>query len=125
MIAEKKIERESKLYNPNHYWEGRKVVSLNEWLKIKNNYGLNASLQYFPNDFPRSGFTFILYGIEDQMLKRVADQWCCDFVKLMEYRKNSEYGKSKCSRCLISPDGLSGRRLSDGGDLVCLLRLSH
>jgi hypothetical protein len=62
----KEIERESKLYNPNHYWEGRKVVSLNQWLKIKNNYGLNVVLQYFPNDFPRSGFTFILYGIEDQ-----------------------------------------------------------
>jgi hypothetical protein len=68
IIAEKKkeIESESKLLNPNYYWEGRKVVSLNQWLKIKNNYGLNTALQYFPNDFPRSGFTFILYGIEDQ-----------------------------------------------------------
>ena len=60
IIAEKKkgIERESKLYNPNYFWEGRKVVSLNQWLKIKNNYGLKVALQYFPNDFPRSGFTF-------------------------------------------------------------------
>jgi hypothetical protein len=48
---------------------------LNQWLKIKNNYGLNAALKYFPNDFPRSGFTFILYGIEDQKLKQGADQW--------------------------------------------------
>jgi hypothetical protein len=94
IIAEKKkeIERESKLYNPNHYWEGRKVVSLNEWLKIKNNCGLKAALQYFPNDFPTSGFTFILYRIEDRTLKREAEQWRSDFIRLMEYSKNPGYG---------------------------------
>jgi hypothetical protein len=106
IIAEKKkeIESESKLHNPNYYWEGRKVVSLNEWLKIKSNYGLNASLQYFPNDFPRSGFTFILYGIKDQTLKQEADQWRSNFISLMEYSKNPEYGKWKCFRCLLSTD---------------------
>ena len=62
------------------------------------------ALQYFPNDFPSSGFTFILYAIEDQTLKQEADQWRSDLIKLMEYTKNTEYGKSKCSRCLISPD---------------------
>ncbi|MFZ0346219.1 MAG: hypothetical protein WAM27_01580 [Nitrososphaeraceae archaeon] len=77
IIAEKnkEIERQSKFYNTNYSWKGRKVVSLNQWLKIKNNYGLNAALKYFPNDFPRSGFTFILYGIEDQTQKQGADQW--------------------------------------------------
>jgi len=71
IIAEKnkELEIEAKHYDPNCYWKGRKVVSLNEWLKIKNKYGLNAALQYFPNDFPRSGFTFILSGIEDQTLQ--------------------------------------------------------
>ena len=106
IIAEKnkEMELEAKHYDPNYYWKGRKVVSLNEWLKIKNNYGLNAALQYFPNDFPRSGFTFMLYGIEDQTLQQEADRWRSDFIKLMEYRKNPEYGKSKCFRCLLSPD---------------------
>jgi hypothetical protein len=106
IIAEKKkeIERESKLYNPNHYWEGRKVVSLNEWLKIKNNCGLKAALQYFPNDFPTSGFTFILYRIEDRTLKREAEQWRSDFIRLMEYSNNPGYGKWKCFCCLLSTD---------------------
>ena len=106
IIAEKnkEMELEAKHYDPNYYWKGRKVVSLNEWLKIKNNYGLNAALQYFPNDFPRSGLTFILYGIEDQTLKQEADQWASDFIKLLEYRKSPEYGKWKCCRCLLSPD---------------------
>jgi hypothetical protein len=42
IIAEKnkEMEIESKYYNPNYYWEGRKVISLNHWLKIKNNCGL-------------------------------------------------------------------------------------
>jgi hypothetical protein len=100
----KETKRKSKFHNPSHYWKGKKIVSLKEWLKIKNNYGLNTALQYFPNDFPRSGLTFILYGIEDQTLKQEADQWGSDFIKLMEYRKSSEYGKWKCRRCLLSPD---------------------
>jgi hypothetical protein len=49
IIAEKnkEMEIEAKHYDPNCYWKGRKVVSLNEWLKIKNKYGLNAALQYY------------------------------------------------------------------------------
>ena len=100
----KETQRKSKFHNPSHYWKGKKIVSLNEWLKIKNNYSLNTALQYFPNDFPRSGLTFILYGIEDQTLKQEADQWGSDFIKLLEYRKSPEYGKWKCCRCLLSPD---------------------
>jgi hypothetical protein len=90
IIAEKNkaLERESKFYDPSHYWEGKKVVSLDQWLKIKSNSGLKAALQYFPNDFPRSGFTFILYRIEDKTLEQEAEQWRSDFVKLVEYRKN-------------------------------------
>jgi hypothetical protein len=100
----KEIEIQSKFYNTNYSWKGRKVVSLNEWLKIKNNYGLNTALQYFPNDLPRSGLTFMLYGIENQTLKQEADQWGSDFIKLLEYRKSPEYGKWKCCRCLLGPD---------------------
>jgi hypothetical protein len=106
IIAEKnkEMEIESKYYNPNYYWGGGKVISLNHWLRIKNNCGLKIALQYFPNDFPRSGFTFILCGIEDQTLMHAAELWCSDFERLMEYRRNAEYGKTKCFRCLISTD---------------------
>jgi hypothetical protein len=64
MITEKKKEAEQgyKFHNPSLYWKGKKIVSLNEWLKIKNIYGLNIALKHFPNDFPRSGFTFMLSG---------------------------------------------------------------
>jgi hypothetical protein len=59
----KEMERKSKFHNPSHYWKGKKIVSLNEWLKIKNNYGLSTALQYFPNDFLQiwSYFHFVWY----------------------------------------------------------------
>jgi hypothetical protein len=100
----KALERESRSYDSNYYWKGRKVISLNHWLKIKNNCGLKAALQYFPNDFPRSGITFLLCGIEDQTLMHEAEHWCNDFEMLMEYSRNAKYGRAKCFRCLISTD---------------------
>jgi hypothetical protein len=105
IIAEKnrEIEKDSKFYNPNHYWIGRKIVSLDQWFQIKKNYGLKAALHYFPNDFPRFGFSYILDSIEDQLLKQEADQWHYDFIKLMNYSKDTEYGKTLCFRCLLSP----------------------
>ncbi|MFZ0345633.1 MAG: hypothetical protein WAL24_10805 [Nitrososphaeraceae archaeon] len=60
-------------------------------------------MQYFPNDF-QYGFPCIFDNIEDQTLKQEADIWYSDFVKLMEYCRNTEYGKTKCFRCLLSPD---------------------
>jgi deoxyadenosine/deoxycytidine kinase len=66
IIAEKnrKIEIQSKFYNPNYYWKGRKVVSLDQWFQIKENYTPKAALQYFPNEFPSFGFHYILDNID-------------------------------------------------------------
>ena len=99
IIAEKnkEIEIESKFYNPNYFWKDRKLVSLDQWFQIK-------ALQYFPNDFPRFGLPYILDNIEDQTMKQQADQWYSDFIKLMKYSKNVQYGRTECFRCLLSPD---------------------
>jgi hypothetical protein len=106
IIAEKnkEMERESKYYNPSYFWKGRRIISLDQWFQIKENYALKAALQYFPNDLPSFGFSYIFDNIVDQMLKQEADQWHSDFIKLMEYSKNAKYGKTKCFRCLLSPD---------------------
>jgi hypothetical protein len=37
-------------------------------------------------------------------LKQKANKWYLDYTELMEYRKNSRYGRTKCFRCLLSPD---------------------
>ena len=50
------------------------------------------------------GFPYIFDNIEDQTLKQEADKWYSDYIKLMEYSKNTEYGKTECFRCLLSPD---------------------
>jgi len=44
------MERESKFYNPSYYWKGRKVVSLDQWFQIEENYSLEAAMQHIPND---------------------------------------------------------------------------
>jgi hypothetical protein len=105
IIAEKNkaLEKESKFYDPNYFWKDRRIVSLDQWYHIKEHYTLKAALQFFPNDY-RYGFAYTFDNIEDMALKQEADQWYSDFIKLMEYRKNTEYGKTECFRCLLSPD---------------------
>ena len=105
IIAEKKkeMEIEAKYYDPNYYWKGKKIVSLDQWYQIKEDYGLKSALQFFPNDY-RYGFACTFDDIEDTALKQEADQWYSDYVKLMEFSKNIEYGKTICHRCLLSPD---------------------
>jgi hypothetical protein len=105
IIAEKKkeMEIEAKHYDPNYYWKGKKIVSIDQWYQIKEDYGLKAALQFFPNDY-RYGFACTFDDIDDIALKQEADQWYSGYVNLMEYVKNTEYGKTKCFRCLVSPD---------------------
>jgi hypothetical protein len=45
-----------------------------------------------------------LYYHYYKSLKQEADQWYSDFIKLMEYSKNTKYGKTKCFNCLLSSD---------------------
>jgi hypothetical protein len=99
----KELEGESKLYNPDYFWKGKKIVSLDQWLQIEGNYGLKAALQYFPHNFQCGFFPYIFDNIEDKSLKAEADQWYSDYVTLLEYSKNAEYGKTKCYGCLLSP----------------------
>jgi hypothetical protein len=105
IVAEKKKETEieAKYYDPNYYWNGKKIVSLDQWYQIKEDYGLKAALQFFPNDY-RYGFACTFDDIENTAIKQEAHQWYFDYVKLMEYSKNTEYGKTICYRCLLSPD---------------------
>jgi hypothetical protein len=97
------MEIEAKYYDPNYYWKGKKIVSLDQWYQIKEVFGMRAALQFFPNDY-RYGFACTFNDIEETALKQEADQWYSDYVKLMEYGKNTEHGKTKCFRCLLSPD---------------------
>jgi hypothetical protein len=37
-------------------------------------------------------------------LKEDANKWYSDYIELMEYRRNPRIGRTKCFRCLLSPD---------------------
>jgi hypothetical protein len=86
----------------------RKIIPLDKWLKItkantisrRENYNVKEGLQYFPDDYFEWMFPL---GIPEN-LKEEANKWYCEYMKLMEYRKNSRYGRTKCFRCLLSPD---------------------
>jgi hypothetical protein len=91
-----------------NYWKGRKIIPLDKWLKItkantisrKEKYNVKEGLQYFPNDY--FGWMFPLGIPED--LKEETNKWYLDYIELMEFRKNSHYGRTKCFHCLLSPD---------------------
>jgi hypothetical protein len=42
-------------------------------------------------------------GVQENF-EEEANKWYSDYIELMEYRKNSKYGRTKCFRCLLSPD---------------------
>jgi hypothetical protein len=86
------------------YWRGKKIVSLDQWLQTKKDHTLEAALQFFPDDHPHYGLSYILDNIGDPKLKEEAYTWYSEYEDLMEHRRNPIYGRKKCSRCLLSPD---------------------
>ena len=90
-----------------NYWKGRKIIPLDNWLKItkantisrKENYNVKEGLQYFPDDYFEWMFPL---GIPED-LKEEANKWYSDYIELMEYRRNPRIGRTKCFRCVLSP----------------------
>jgi hypothetical protein len=81
------------------YWKGRKIIPLDKWLKItkantisrREKYNVKEGLQYFPDDYFEWMFPL---GIPEDV-KEEANKWYLDYIELMEYRKNSRYGRAK------------------------------
>ena len=86
-----------------NYWKGKRIISLDQWLKIEQDYTLETALQYFPDDFQSYVFPFNMDSISDPKLKEGAERWYSDFKDLMEYKRNPTYGNTKCFNCLLSP----------------------
>jgi hypothetical protein len=93
-----------------NYWKGKKIVSLAEWRKIANSnkafqkgieyQNTKEALQYFPDDYSKWLFPL---GVQEELVKE-ANKWYLQYQELMQYRKNPNYGKTKCSSCLLSTD---------------------
>jgi hypothetical protein len=46
IIAEKnkELERKSKYYDPNYFWKGKKIISLDQWYQIKEGLWSKSSI---------------------------------------------------------------------------------
>jgi hypothetical protein len=93
-----------------NYWKGKKIVSLAEWRKIANSnkafqkgieyQNTKEALQHFPDDY--STWLFPL-GVQDELIGET-NNWYLHYIELMQYRKNPNYGRTKCFSCLLSTD---------------------
>ena len=97
----KRIERFYSLGDgsDSNHWKGKEIIPLNEWIQLK---GTSYALKFFPDDFDRSQ-TFLT----ESELKDSNDQtrtWYSDYLDLMDYKRNPNYGRAKCFHCLLSPD---------------------
>ncbi|MGC2426175.1 MAG: hypothetical protein WA421_04005, partial [Nitrososphaeraceae archaeon] len=77
--------------NDSNHWRGKEIIPLNDWIQFR---GTSYALQYFPDDFdsPRTFLT-------ESEVKDGGDQtrkWYSDYLDLMEFKRNSNYGRAKC-----------------------------
>lgn len=85
------------------YWKYKPIISLDEWIKFRDT---PYALDYFPDDFDQSLTYMPEHGLEKgQKRRKDIEKWNSDFLELMEYTKNSNYGRLRCFHCLLSPDG--------------------
>lgn len=75
---------------------------MDDWIEIRNT---PFALKYFPDDFDQV-LTYILENqLKGEREWEDAMKWDSDYLDLMEYTKNPNYGRLKCFQCLLSPDG--------------------
>jgi hypothetical protein len=98
----KRIERLDSFNDSNdsNYWRSKEIIPLNDWIQLR---GTSYALKYFPDDFDE--FRTFLTESELKDSDNKIRKWNSDYLDLMEYKRNSNYGRTKCFHCLLSPDG--------------------
>src|SRR5688572_14138288 len=85
-----------------NYWKNKPIIPLEEWIEIRDT---PYALEYLPDDFDQD-LTYIPEDeLEHEWEREEVKKWDSDYLELMEYTKNLNYGKLKCFHCLLSPDG--------------------
>jgi hypothetical protein len=104
------------------YWRDKPIIPIDEWITIRDT---PYALDYFPDGFDQ-GWTYIRRNQLEKEKEQEEDEkkWNSDFIELMEYTKNPNYGEIKCFHCLLSPAGddpifigikrLAAKGLTDG-----------
>jgi len=82
------------------HWKGKPIIPVEKWIGIRDTH---LALEYFPDDFDQV-LTYI-HEDEVELEREDVKQWDSDYLELMEYTKNPNYGKLKCFHCLLNPAG--------------------
>jgi hypothetical protein len=82
------------------YWKDKMILPLEDWTLLK---GTSEALEYFPDDFQITA-TFVPES-ELQHKDEETKKWYSDYLELMNYAKNENYGRAKCFNCLLQPGG--------------------
>jgi hypothetical protein len=82
------------------YWEDKSIIPLEDWTLLKDTF---EALEYFPDDFEIS--TTFIAETELQHEGEDTKKWYSDYLELMDYTKNGNYGRAKCFDCLLNPGG--------------------
>lgn len=82
------------------YWKDKMIIPLEDWTLLK---GTSEELEYFPDDYLMP--TTFISEAELQHENEDTNRWFSDYLELMDYTKNENYGKAKCFDCLLDPGG--------------------
>jgi hypothetical protein len=91
-----------------NFWKGKRIISLEEWFQISRTNNLSnpdkhrikEGLEYFPNGYCEMIFPL---GVPDDIIENVS-VWHKEYIELMDYTKDENLGKKKCTDCLLNPN---------------------
>jgi hypothetical protein len=75
---------------------------MEEWIEFRDT---SYAFDYFPDDFDQLLTCMPEDELEKGQEREDAKKWDSDYLELMEYTKNPNYGRLKCFHCLLSPAG--------------------
>ena len=76
------------------------IIPLEDWTAIKDT---SEALDYFPDDFQIS--TTFMPKTELRDKDEDIKKWYSNYLELLNYTKNENYGRAKCFDCLLEPGG--------------------
>ena len=95
------IKNSRKSKRTRRFWKGKKIISIEEWNKKKNNISKTEYLlNCLPEDYVEMPFNRIIdYGHYEVKI----EEWRKDYHEYMEELKSPGYGERWCRSCILHP----------------------
>lgn len=95
-------------------WKGKRILPVDQWLKMiaslendKVVFDLSKGFDCFPDSTTEVVFQYNVEGSEEyykEIPKETFDNWFNDYLGLLSFKKNTEFGSMMCKNCLLSPN---------------------